>query len=57
MQIIINTTRDSVTYQVQHETSTTNDEISRVITHLEIIKLELLEELKYDFTIEKKENE
>lgn len=56
MIIVIKTTGNQVTYQINDgDKKPTNDELCRAITHLEIIKQELLKRIDYDFEVVKEE--
>ncbi len=52
MIIAIRTTEEIVNYRINDEgRQTTNDEICKAITHLEVVKKELLNRLSYDYEI------
>lgn len=51
MRIIIHSTEDTIEYRITNHKGASNDQICRAITHLELIKKELLALLKYDYQI------
>lgn len=51
MIIGIQTDEDSVSYKIKDIDNASNDEICRAITHLELIKQELLGTLNFDFEV------
>ncbi|MCK4522465.1 MAG: hypothetical protein KAU20_07870 [Nanoarchaeota archaeon] len=51
MEIIITTDKDSVEFNISRGKETSNDEITRAVAYLEIIKQDLLQELKHDYEV------
>ena len=51
MKITITTTIDGINYCLNEHEETSNDEICRAMAHLDIIKLELMEMLKFDYEV------
>ena len=52
MNITINTTEDGAEYNIVKLETATNDELSRAIAYLELIKQELIGTFNFDYEIE-----
>ena len=55
MEIRIITSEEGIEYGISSRKDTSNDEITRAIAYLEIIKTELLQELNHDYEVFEKD--
>ncbi len=51
MKILIKTTKDSINYEIIEVEDVSNDEISRAIAFLELVKRELLDKYGFDYEV------
>ena len=51
MLITINTDLDRIDYSIKYLENPTNDEIARAIAHMEIIKLQLIKQLNFEYEV------